>query len=92
MRDSELLRETGSEELTQEDVEEIQQRYNLPTNRDYCFILCDRSKFDWISSDTADIPLGRRQELADSILGDINLFSATVDSFEINVAPGRNKH
>ena len=87
MKDPELLRETGSEELTREDVQDIQQRYNLETNGDFCFIMCDRSKFDWITKETTEIDPARRAELVEGIIGDINLFSSNSSTFEINVDP-----
>lgn len=91
MKDPELLRETGSEELSREDVKEIQERYNSDTNKDFCFIMCDRSLFDWITPETDTVDPSRRTELVGGILGDINLFSANPALFEINVLFGPNK-
>ena len=83
MQDPVILLETGSDEMSLEEIREIQEKY-LASKNDHCFIIY----FDPDHTHAfEDIRLGKvaREQLAAHIVGDVNLFTTRDGNVEINV-------
>ena len=83
MKDPQILIETGSDEMTIGEIQEIQEKYATNKN-EHCFIIYydpdNKFSFEDIRSDLVE-----RDNLVNFVVGDINLFTTRDNEIEINV-------